>query len=125
MDIAKWSYSLGNIILEDCMFRSICENDILESAKWLYSLDNDKNIFDIDEAFMGSCEFGCIDVTPWLYSIGANIRTGDDFAFTWCCHRGDIETAKWLCEICPDYKMEIVDNKINKCWVHDMPFILK
>ena len=42
-----------------------------------------------------------------------NIHADDESAFRWSCESGHLEVAKWLCEICEDYQIEIVNNIIK------------
>jgi len=79
--LAKMLYTKHNINIHknyDQLFRQICNSGNLETAKWLYSLDNK-----------------------------INIHANNNEVFRYACERKDIKTAKWLTNLSDDFKLEI------------------
>lgn len=132
LDVAKWIYSLNELDFENCpqnsledIFGDVCENNQIETVKWLTSLKqinihvcddypfliscNRGNIeiakwlyyidekCDIKSGFIDSCENGHLEIAMWLYSLGNinNINKGHR-AFINSCRNGHLEVSKWL-----------------------------
>ena len=96
------------------LFRWVCGNSDLKTAKWLYCLSKANNIKininAMDEssyywstAFERACGSGRLDIAQWLYclsktddNIKIDIQNHNVYAFQWACENGHIEIAKWL-----------------------------
>jgi hypothetical protein len=78
-------------------FRSSCENEKLEVAKWLVSLGEvDIHAYN-DSAFRWACQYGHLEVAKWLVSLGGvDIHAYNEQAFRYACEYGYLGVAKWL-----------------------------
>ena len=79
-----------------------CNNNNLEVAKWLWSLNQNINIHANNEfAFKLSCEDRHIKVVKWLWSLSHNIdiHANNEYAFRWSCNNSNLEVAKWLIKL--------------------------
>jgi hypothetical protein len=52
----------------------------------------------IDDALIWASQEGSTDVVKYLLSVGADIRTGDDYALIWASEGGHLDTVKVLVE---------------------------
>jgi len=78
-------------------FYYACENEHLETAKWLISLN--QYILSVNEyAFIYACKGGHLEIAKWLLSLNRNINihAKNEIAFEYACENGHLETAKWL-----------------------------
>jgi hypothetical protein len=99
-----------------------------KTIKWYLEKYPEINIHDEDEyVFRVTCGNGYIETVKMLLAKKSdiNIRALNDEAFKWCCKEqlietpetidqpsNRLETAKWLASICPEYVLEIVNDKI-------------
>lgn len=121
LETAKWIWSLGDVIQDfNEIFWVCCSNGHMETAKWLYSFGTVDIHYCHEAPFRFSCYGNYIKIAQWLYSLGGvdvNDTMDNPIAFNAVCRNQNIKLAEWLCTLCEDYKMEIIDNKINKYWI--------
>lgn len=101
---------------KEYVFRWSCWNGHLNTAKWLYQLDNKIDIHILkDYTFRVCCAIGQLDVAKWLYSLDGkiDIHAANNSAFRWSCINCHLDVVQWLCEICPDYTIVENDKAIN------------
>ncbi len=105
---------LGNI------FRKSCINGLLKISKLLYTLIDNKYIYNNDNcrAFRGACKYGHLDTCKWLYNLSIkdgktiDITINKHYAFTESFRLRQFDVSNWLASICPDrYKLKFIDGK--------------
>jgi hypothetical protein len=103
---AQWIYSLDNTVFGSAIVRYqawynelyiCCENGFIDLAKWLYSINNIRDIKDIFNRCFRK------NIIEWLLTLDDSINIHDDgncvFKNIGC--RGDLETAKWFYSLDP------------------------
>lgn len=96
LDQAKKLHNCGADIYDFNAQYAACKNGHIKIMKWLYSLDNnlilnDVNLVIIEEVI---CTHNHIKLAKWLYNLGINI---DGVSLFLCaCSHGSLEIAKWL-----------------------------
>lgn len=114
IEIIKWlcSFEGININNHNSAFVSVCSNNHLNVAKWMYE-NQDKedpiNIMGYADAFKSACINKHILVAHWLYQErkgDVNLRAHNDNIFRWCCENSPEEhicIIQWLATLCDDY----------------------
>lgn len=84
------------------IFSFCCFDKTLETAKWIYSLEESKNKIDINEdqnfLFEQTCMFNQIKTVKYLYSINGAIdfHFNNEVIFRVSCTSGNLEVIQWL-----------------------------
>lgn len=140
LEIAKWIYQLStysncendthNIINihshDNYAFERACKCNYLEIVKFLCSLVPDESFSSsrdlFENLFRISCKYGHLRMAQWLYSLlaekGNQINLPEQYSlFKQVCRRNHVKVAKWLSTLCNSFRVEIVDDKINRFWI--------
>ena len=114
-NIIKTFDNINIHIYKELAFRESCLNGHLEVAKWLVETFNNINIHIYNErAFRSSCLNGHYEVAKWLIDFTSDVRHNDDIFIKIAFEDNHIEIVKYLCSICPYYKLSYDNNK--KCF---------
>ena len=122
LDISKKIYSENKIdivFMDDYSFKCACMNGHFETAKWIQSLKEIKNISvetSYDTTFAFVCSGGYLDMAKWLYSLDLqiNIHNQDDLAFTRSFRYGYLDVAKWLYSLDDKINIETLGKELMK-----------
>jgi hypothetical protein len=133
LNIAKWlkdkypsinvhaSGNDGSITMSDNYVAIVrcCSKGYKEIVEWLIDIDPKINDNIKQEAFNNSCEDDNIEIAKLLLDQypTINIRDNNDFLFFMKCHNKQKKVAKFLSELCDDYKFEYKDKKITGCYI--------
>lgn len=125
---AKSLITRYKIVVNILLFKNICENGQLETAKWLYHhlLKRYGDIiftFDtfIKIMFKKTCIEGHLETAKWLiniYNKKIDIHEDDNDLFLLMCFYGHLEIAKWLIDLGENYG----HGKIDIHAYYDMAF---
>lgn len=83
-------------------FKSVCLNNNVAIAQWIYSLDLmdiTNNVSIIATMMYKNCERGNLEIIKWLYSLEYfkhYFPLGNNFWFQTCCRCGQLEVAEWF-----------------------------
>lgn len=123
LELAQWFYSQykNNIDIHcnnDTIFTCAGYSNNFDLILWLYNevYEGKISIFCQNDIFNKVCTNNNLKLAQWIYTTfitTIDIRAYNDLTFKYVCsHKQNIEIAKWLCTLCEDYTIQIVDNII-------------
>jgi hypothetical protein len=118
LNIAKWLYSLEpNMVIKNGLFYGVCFRGHIDIVKWIYSLHDTDIHINNDQVFRVACQQGHIIIAKWLYSLNdVNINSNDDHAFQFAIIKGHLHICQWL--------YSLPNNNININVKKNYPFIM-
>lgn len=109
LDVAKWIYNFGDIVIHEHIFEHACESGYFEMIKWIYSLGDININTNNDSYFMTACENNHTELVYWIYSLGdVNIYSDMENMnpFQFACTYNNLELAKWFYNMNKSYPYE-------------------
>ncbi len=96
-------------------FYDLIKKGDLSEIKEYYNINFSRNKLDQkthQNAFIDACDYGNIEVAKWLFEVKPEYPIIYINAFFFACKNGHLEIAKWLLELNPDMDISINNNYI-------------